>query len=135
MYQSSPPPPHFLIPVKMKMKMKMNDKFHDGILTALSTDHYVSIMSFVFSVYESAQYFSFTTSPQFLWFVRLQGCTPSVYVYSEVNLYKSHNRFENFLSESVAVFIFCPLCYCRKGQNKFEIPTGVCTTMNVLRTL
>jgi hypothetical protein len=51
--------------------------FLDRILTTLSTDCYVSIMSFVFSVYEPAQNVSFTTSPHFLWIVRLQGFTAS----------------------------------------------------------
>ena len=85
--------------------MEMNNKFHDRILTKMSTYHYVSIMSFVFPVYESAQNFSFTTSPHFLWIVRLQGCTPSFYVYWKGNLYKSHDRFENILSVSCCFFL------------------------------
>jgi hypothetical protein len=55
----------------------MINKFLDRIITTLSTDCYVSIMSFVFSVYEPAQNVSFTTSPHFLWIVRLQGCSVS----------------------------------------------------------
>jgi len=38
-------------------------------------------MSFIFAVYVSAQHFSFTTSPQILWIVRLQGRTSSFDVY------------------------------------------------------
>jgi len=98
--------------------MKMNTKFHDGILTTLSTDHSLSIMSFVFSVYESAQYFSFTTSPHFLWIVRLQGCTPSLYVYWEDSFYKNHDLFKNILLDPLAVFIFYLVYYCLKGENK-----------------
>ena len=98
----------------------MNNKFHNGVFTTLSTDHCVSIMPFLFSVYESAQDFSFTTSPHFLWIVRLEGFTSSLYVYWEDNLYKNHDLFENIFSESLAVFKFYLVCYYRKGENKFK---------------
>jgi hypothetical protein len=62
----------------------------------------------------------FTTSPHFLWIVSLQGCTPTFHVYWKDNLYKSHDRFENILSESLPFFIFYLVFYCRKGENEFK---------------
>ena len=117
--------------------MKTNNKLLGRILTTLNTNRYVRIMFFfcVFSVYESAQNFSFTTSPHFLWIVGLQGCTSSFYVYRKNNLYKSHDHFENIWSESLAVFIFYLVYYCRKVENKLKNPTGDCATVNLLSTL
>lgn len=116
--------------------MKINNKFHNSIFTTLITDYYMSIMSLLLYVYKSCQDFSFTTSPHFCGscvyrvVLLLFMCTGKI-----IYIKKTMTSSRKFCHSLLLFFKVYLVYYCRKGENKFKIPPGVCVTMNLLSTL